>query len=473
MGQAARRKAEIKNYKEINGIVAEKENDILNISPLMPFINGGDNTKRKTIYHINRLNNAGYDSWQSIDPNKQHKTFIDALIFLCRSDIAVEKYGMTNAIKNREEHFINFTFSCIGFSTKVLLYIVKSISTLNLLSKITLARVMHRIYYECDDLQNDEGRKLTELCFENITYNNVVDMLEVELEKRKSISEPNLKDHMILEDAEKLKEALEKDEPFYLYRGFIIDEEEYVRQGKKEEGALYYKQDAGKGVSYTFDENVAGFFCYWNITFGGDGSNEAVWSEKTNSPQPITTKEEFIDYHGESYSLRISKMKKRPVVCRFLVDPKDIKGFNFGKSESEINLLPENLVVDRYELVSGRRIAELQYNTLYTYNKETTDLQGFYGKDKVVVLNYSQYGKTYQIFADGKQVEEKIADKKRLYLQNEGTLTKSDIKEVFDDAAIELPDEYKPPKLTKSLWDFLLRRPERYLHKKGHSYLIS
>tara|TARA_Y100000015_G_C2343168_1_gene66946 strand:- start:91 stop:591 length:501 start_codon:yes stop_codon:yes gene_type:complete len=166
-------------------------------------------------------------------------------------------------------------------------------------------------------------------------------------------------------------------------------------------------------------------------------------------------------------------MKKRPVVCRFLVDPKDIKGFNFGKSESEINLLPENLVVDRYELVSGRRIAELQYNTIYNYNEETTYLQGFYGKDKVVVLNYSQYGKTYQIFADGKQVEEKIADKKRLYLQNEGTLTKSDIKEVFDDAAIELPDEYKPPKLTKSLWDFLLRRPERYLHKKGHSYLIS
>ena len=130
-------------------------------------------------------------------------------------------------------------------------------------------------------------------------------------------------------------------------------------------------------------------------------------------------------------------------------------------------------MVDRYELVSGRRIAELQYNTIYNYNEETTYLQGFYGKDKVVVLNYSQYGKTYQIFADGKQVEEKIADKKRLYLQNEGTLTKSDIKEVFDDAAIELPDEYKPPKLTKSLWDFLLRRPERYLHKKGHSYLIS
>ena len=473
MGQAARRTAEIKKYKEINGIVAEKEDIILNISPLMPFINGGDNTKRKTIYHIRRLNNVGFDSWQDIDPDKQHKRFIDELIFLCRSDIAVEQYGMTNAIENREEHFISFTAFCVGFSTDVLLHIVNSIRTLNLLSKITLARVMHRIYYECDDLQNEAGRKLTELCFEKITYNNIVDMLEVELEKCKSITEPNLKDHMVLKDAEKLKEVLEKDEPFYLYRGFLIEEDEYVRQGKKAEGSSYYKQNAGKGVSYTFDENVAGFFCYWNITFGGDGSNEKVWSEKKPAPEPIRTKEDFIDYHGESYSLRISKMKKKPVVCRFLVDPKDIKGFNFTKSESEINLLPENLVVDRYELVSGRRIAELQYNTIYSTNTETTDLEGFYGKDKVVVFNYSQNGKNYQIFADGKQVEEKIADKKRLYLQNEGILTKSDVKKAFEDAAIELPDEYKPPKLTKSFLDFLLRRPERYLQKKGHTYLVS
>ena len=473
MGQAARRRAEIKKYEEVNSIVASKESELLQISPLLPFIDGSDNEERKKIYYAERLKNIGISSWENIEPNKQHKRFIDYLIFLCRSDIAVEKYGMTNSIRNREEYFIDFTNICIGFSTEVLLSIVKGIKNLNLLSNITLARVMHRIYYECDDLRNFAGRELTEVCFEKITYNNVVDMLEVELECRRSITEPNLKEHMVSEDTERLKEVLEKDEPFYLYRGFLMNEDEYVRMGKKEEGALYYMQDAGKGVSYTFDEDIAGFFCYWNITFGDDGSNKEVWSEEKYSDEPINTKEEFIDYHSKTYSLRISKMKKKPVICKFLVDPKEIKGFNFYKGEREINLIPENLVVDRYELVSGRRIAELQYNTLYNYKWNTKSLEGFYSDDKVVIFNYEHNGQIFQIFADGKKVEESIRDKKRLYMQNKRTLTKQDVKAAFQNAAIELPDEYKPPKLTKSLWDFLLRRPERYLHKKGHSYLIS
>ena len=60
-------------------------------------------------------------------------------------------------------------------------------------------------------------------------------------------------------------------EPFYVYRGFLVDKDEYVRAGKKSSGADYWKQVGGQGLSYSLNKNIAIYFAYWNLIHNDKG----------------------------------------------------------------------------------------------------------------------------------------------------------------------------------------------------------
>ena len=64
-------------------------------------------------------------------------------------------------------------------------------------------------------------------------------------------------------ELKELRKSLDIGDPFYVYRGFLVDqyEYEYVRLGKQSESDDYCKQDAGIGISYSLDRNIPGYFC--------------------------------------------------------------------------------------------------------------------------------------------------------------------------------------------------------------------
>ena len=325
-------------------------------------------------------------------------------------------------------------------------------------------------------------------------------MLSLEMDKRGKNISPNLQEHMCFEDAKTLETKLKKGEPFKIFRGFLIEPLEMVRGegmridknnveegyvGRKADGNEYFRKwNAGKGISFTFDKNIAAWFCYWQLTFGEKSTYDTpedkrnIWSDRESSeiPDQLRTKEEYIDYFGDTYQKRLDALGKKAIVCELLIDPKDIKGFSFSKAEAEINVLPEDAKVIHYEICGGNKIAAGMYDNNHRRAEETADL-AVYSNTKVSILNFmDENERMFQIFADKEEIEDKIAELKDVFYKDGRIGKKLDREkaiEIFKDAAIEIPREHNPKKLTKDFWDFLLRRPERKLRKKGMMYVVS
>ena len=103
-------------------------------------------------------------------------------------------------------------------------------------------------------------------------------------------------------------------------------------------------QDAGKGVSYTLSYDTALFFCYYSLTFDKGIDRTIIDPDSENPirlfPDAIRTKEERIDIQ-KNISLHKDKLKKKPIVCKYVINPEEVLGINADMNESELNLMPE------------------------------------------------------------------------------------------------------------------------------------
>jgi hypothetical protein len=234
--------------------------------------------------------------------------------------------------------------------------------------------------------------------------------------------------------------------------------------GKKDEGSDYWKQDAGKGLSYSLDIDVAGYFCYWNLTWDENGNVRDKEYAKTSAiPSSIVTKEEYIKYEGERVSKRIDNLGKKPIVCKFLCDPNNIKGYSFELGESEVNLYPEELAVISYEIAPSYKISEYVWNKINKDRDYIWETEHIFNPNGIVALSVDKPdGGKEVIFADGNKINEKVKEKKDMVF-NEG---KTYIKEVWDkmlyelwmEYAVDIPDDIDPVILTKQLY-WLLTNP--------------
>lgn len=506
MGQA-KKKGQIKEkIKEASEIIAKEKEKIAKISPCHNYLikDGKDKKdikKSKELFDEDAFLKRYNVRLVGLNTEELNKEFIDALTKLLSYDYAVEKLGIKQCLENREDAYEDFVYHSSVFKTGVMVKLLEELEDFGLLAKITQYRIRQYLYAECDDLYNSDGRKLAELAFNGVEYFDIQQMLTIEMEKRAKDISPNIRQHMNFEDAKKLDEMIKKGEPFTIYRGFLIDPLEMVRGegmrtdknnveegyiGRKADGDEYFRKwNAGKGISFTFDKDIAGWFCYYQLTFGEKSTyntpedKRTIWSKRDSKeiPDQLRTKEDFIDYFGDTYQLRLDALGKKAIICELLINPKDIKGFAFGKSEAEINVLPEDAKVMHYEICGGNKISASVYDTFYRKADKTKDLQ-VYSKTKVSILNF-QDPKTkinYQVFADKEEIEDKVAEIKDVFYKDGRIgkqLDRMKIYELFKDAAIELPKEYNPYKLTKDFWDFLLRRPERKLRKKGMVYIVN
>jgi hypothetical protein len=291
---------------------------------------------------------------------------------------------------------------------------------------------------------------------------------------------PPLIQHFGAEDRVSLCELVAKGDPFYVYRGFLIDEDEYVRKGKRIDGLDYFKQSAGMGLSYSLREDVAFYFCYWGLIFGTtpetdvlNQSSKSIQDPLESVPFPLWTEDEFIDYNSRILSRRIDESRKKPIVCKFLVHPTQIKGFNFIKGESELNLLPDDLVVDRYQIASSKDIAINLLSCKRRSLKNLEDFQGCYKEEGVVLWMTTLDGKKVYIYADAAKVNDEVRRiKDELKKSGEWYLHDALIKvrNIFLDAAVQVPSHVNPILPDLEWIDFIRGFTGELLPKSGKYY---
>ena len=406
-----------------------------------------------------------------------HHRYLENISDLCFLDKLIE-YGVANYDERREECIKDFRNIITFFNLEVQ---VRTLSKLHLLplGKVSHARLLHQCYYESNELHSLSGTLLSKMCFENLEYANLLEMLKIE-PNYKCLQSPPLIQHFASLDRAELQSLLKRGEPFFAYRGFLLDEDEYVRKGRRIDGFDYYKQSAGMGVSYSLREDVAYYFCYWGLVFGmtseievEKSARESIADPLESVPFPLWTEDEFIDYHARLVSSKIDAYRKKPIVCKFLVDPRDIKGFNFVKGESEINLLPEDLVVERYSIASSRDIAVNLLSCKRRSIRKLEEFQGCYKDDGVVLWMTSLGGKKVYIYADASRVNSEIAVLKNELIQSgqhysHDMLTK--IRDLFLDAAVEVPSGVDPALPTREWIEFIQSESMNLQLKRGTWY---
>jgi len=467
-------------YTKINIEVAPYEQPLEKISPFFPILSGEINgfkffqhlTKEAQSYGFNP-ENTEYAA------RKLHKEYTDNIIQLLKTEKAIDNgLNDNDVIKRRNDALNNLARVIVIMKTEYRLEFCKKLEDMKLLTNLSHTRIKHYLYYENDELKrSDAGLEFSKLCFDNAEYSTILDMLEVEIEEFAENDDPDLKTHFIREDANKIRELLKGDDLFYVYRGFLVDEDEYVRAGNKVDGADYYKQNAGKGVSYSINEETAMYFIYYNLTFKADGTDNSYGNQtRTPSdllPKPLITEDDYVKSQSKKISIRRNGLKKKPIMCKFLIDPKMVRGQHTSKNEGEINLLPDDLVVERYEIPHSDEIARQMYKFLLKAKRDVSDIDAMYNEDGVVITMYKENGRYYMVYADANDVNGKMQEVKEKMLAGKPVDWMTELKYVFLDNAIELPKDIDASKATPRWLDFVSRKPERKLRKRGTKYLIN
>lgn len=467
-------------YAKVNIEVAPYEQPLEQISPFFPILSGEVDAVKFHQRLSQDAKSMGFrPDGMDFAARKGHKAYTDNIIQIVKAEKAIENGINDSDIITRRNNAINIVADTMTlFQTEYRLEFCKKLEDIKLLTNLSMTRIKHYLYYENNELKrSDAGLEFSKLCFENAEYATILDMLEEEIDDYKDNTDPDIKEHFVREEAEQIRKLLKGDELFYVYRGFLVDEDEYVRAGKKVDGADYYKQNAGKGVSYSINEETAMYFIYWNLTFKGDGTdNEFGNNTRTATdvlPKMLITEEEYVNSQSKKISIRRDGLKKKPILCKFLIDPKMVRGQHTAKNEAELNLLPDDLAVEHYTIPHSDDIARQMHKFLDKTRKKMTDVDALYKEDGVVISVYKDSGRYYCIYANANDVNDKVKEVKQKMLNGQPVDWMEELKDVFLNNAIELPKDIDPVRATPKWLDFINRAPERTLQKRGTKYLIA
>ena len=118
------------------------------------------------------------------------------------------------------------------------------------------------------------------------------------------------------------------------------------------------------------------YFIYWNLTFKEDGTDNEFGNDIRTAidilPKTLATKEDYISSQSKKISIRRDGLKKKPIMCKFLIDPTMVRGQHTTKNEAELNLLPDDLAVEHYEIPHSDEIASKMYD-FFTQSEEAGD----------------------------------------------------------------------------------------------------
>ena len=121
----------------------------------------------------------------------------------------------------------------------------------------------------------------------------------------------------------------------------------------------------------------------------------------------LLSKEDFLD----SYTKRISDARehstnknKKPIVCKFLIDPSDIEGYAMGRGEGEVMLKPDNVVVENYTILTSRQLAEGVFGWTKKSFAEVKNVCGMYERQGIAILGIEADEEEGFILADAESV---------------------------------------------------------------------
>jgi len=224
-----------------------------------------------------------------------------------------------------------------------------------LLCSLCITMLKLETYSVCDELNDMWGKQITEYCTNNDS-NIVIELLEEEYKEKSKSFNNDIVSAMTFQDYKMLRDCIRKNAKFYIYRGFSVKETEMVRRGIKSEGDIYYLQNAGTGMSYSLDENVAYYFTHRSITdnrIDEEFQNNRYYNTEDTWYVPS---DKYIDTKTEELKVIRDKKKLKPILCKYECDPSKIKGYKFDK-EKEIIIRPEDLKVIHYKIPHSNTIA--------------------------------------------------------------------------------------------------------------------
>jgi len=330
---------------------------------------------------------------------------------------------------------------------------IKLIDDANLLSVIGLTALKLKTYVVCDNLNDEWGRKITEYCTTN-DNKTIIELLELEYKEKSNQNNIDVCSAMTIQDFGKIIKHIRNNEKFYIYRGFSVMETDMVRSGIKDDGDLFYLQNAGTGMSYSLDENIAYYFCHRSVA--GEYIDEDFRDNRYYKTERdwYVPSDKYIDTKTEELKVIRDKKKVKPIVCKYECDPSKIVGYRMGM-EKEIMIRPEDLKVIHYEIPHSRKLAEELWNytnsnclsphslryaaiangltALPTYNDEKSCGFIYAETEKVRVL-------LEELIDCGKKVDERLKRK---------------VIDAFNRNSVELPESIDPFSLNSGLWEYM------------------
>ena len=474
-------KAELKRekkriYTDINAEVNPRMEEIKKVSPLYDFVKGSESRenalKRINIEQFAMDNGISPDNVPNvIQTNKIHKPVWENLYKLIKYDIAFTKYGIEDAKENIETYISSVAYHMYLFNTKEKYEMVEKILNLNLMSKMTSARVLSMTYYENNDMESEYTEKIAKLLFDELDIETTLSVLELDIEGRNDKKEKDMMEELNLEDAVELKKLIQQDEIFYVYRGFLVEQDEYVRLGKKEDGNSYYRWNAGKGISFSLNEDVAKYFCFWKMMIQEkvNPDNIPIPKKYEYTPPSLYTKEEFYEVKSEVLSQMIDKCGKKPIVAKFMVDPKTIRSHNVDKSENEVIVNPEDTQLVNYKILKPEEIVDgIIHNNRVHFS--ASDYTPFFERERMVsfMLNgmknlYAKSEDVYDTVVETKKKLQQCAKKDDIQSANDAL---GKIQRTFAEFAVSPPQRIKQGKsLTREVIEWFSRKPEKILEE--------
>ena len=94
---------------------------------------------------------------------------------------------------------------------------------------------------------------------------------------------------------------------------------------------------------------------------------------------------------------------KKPILCKYLIDPETIRTFAMQTFESELMIEPSDVCLEKYSILTSKEMGIGVTKNRYQSLREWDDVTGLYNKDGIAMLQLDgNDGGVKMVFAYGK-----------------------------------------------------------------------
>ena len=400
--------------------------------------------------------------------------YIDKLKELIKQDL-LYTHSCNDRFGKVQDATIDFVRYCITpLSNENRYKQVQLIDDDGLLSDVCLTYLKLKTYNICDNLNDKYGKKITEYCTNN-DHNIITALIEAELTDMKKKKSGDVRHQISIQELGLILNKIKTGDKFKIYRGFTIkdDIEVRVRKAKKNDDIeKYFQQDAGTGLSYSLDMNVAFFFAVSKCFDDEEGNyvRTGYESHKVYQAEELTLVPE--DYYKKIREEELSKARDtngiKPIICEYECDPAKITGYYIQGKEAEVMIKPEDLKLLHYEIPNSKTMAERMWEWTNKDVLAPVHLKWGAFTNGLVALTIVSEGRAGYIFAETERIRDTLD-----ILIEEGEEASSSTKRLVYDTflknSVVIPDNIDPLTFGDGLKEYM-KNPTDIKRKSNTEY---